>query len=332
MSVRLDIKKDPKQPLEEPSLAPLKMPVVKRNVSYANTCAVILIPSRKEYIDAGIDLWYNKKDQTSAQSQVANELKQLITYNPALTVETAMKFLYQPYVHLDCAMFDVQSPNTGDPLHMMIIDKSEGTAKDTSQTVTQIIQNYKTWDITFNHSSSAEAAMRHFSHPSGHSTKVDVLLVDESVFESCCNMHSSLAGLINTFRSAYGATVLIGVCLSNTNDSQDVRECAVRVGVDFIWSKPVSLYVDMLPLMLVSRTKEKRPATPSCRERAIRGTSALLNAASLPPKVSLGQDCSLGSHSLSPTTVFNLKSPCPGQTRKHIVETHSPPAVTACSV
>jgi hypothetical protein len=157
---------------------------------------------------------------------------------------------------------------------------------------------------------------------------VDVLLVDESVFESCCNMHSSLAGLISTFRSAYGSKVLIGVCLSNTNDSQDVRECAVRVGVDFIWSKPVSLYVDMLPLMLVSRTKEKRPATPSCRERAIRGTSALLNAS----KIALGQDCPLSSHSLSPTTVFNLKSPCPGQTRKHIIETHSPPAVTTCSV
>lgn len=49
----------------------------KRNhqrVHYHDRCTVILIPSRTEYIDAGIDLWYKQSDFYIAMMQVQEEM------------------------------------------------------------------------------------------------------------------------------------------------------------------------------------------------------------------------------------------------------------------
>ena len=49
----------------------------KRNnhcVHYCERCTVVLIPSRIEYIDAGIDLWYKQADFLTAMIQVQEEM------------------------------------------------------------------------------------------------------------------------------------------------------------------------------------------------------------------------------------------------------------------
>ncbi len=53
----------------------------KRNhcVHYRERCTVVLIPSRIEYIDAGIDLWYTRADFYIAMMQVQEEMDALST-------------------------------------------------------------------------------------------------------------------------------------------------------------------------------------------------------------------------------------------------------------
>ena len=43
-------------------------------VHYRERCTVVLIPSRIEYIDAGIDLWYKQADFLTAMIQVQEEM------------------------------------------------------------------------------------------------------------------------------------------------------------------------------------------------------------------------------------------------------------------
>ena len=239
------------------------MPPPRRSVSFHSTCAVILIPSRKEYVDAGIDLWFNRKDQTAAQTQVANELKQLISYNPALTVETAMKFLYQPQIHLDAAMFAKDESEGVMPLNVMVVDRQEASAKEAANAIYMKLQSHNRWSLSVKHCTSGESAVKHFVSPSGYASILDVVLIDESIFtnghqSAAAAVHSqSLNGLLNVFRSAYGSSVLIGICLSDSSDIEVIREYAVKIGVDFIWAKPINVFADMLPLILVSRAKSK---------------------------------------------------------------------------
>lgn len=245
------------------------MPPPRKTVSFHSTCAVILIPSRKEYVDAGIDLWFNRKDQTAAQTQVANELKQLISYNPALTVETAMKFLYQPQVHLDAAMFAKDENEGISPLNVMVVDRQETSAKESANAIYMKLQCHNRWSLSVKHCTSGESAVKHFVSPSGYASILDVVLIDESIFtnghqSAAAAVHSqSLNGLLNVFRSAYGSSVLIGICLSDSSDIEAIREYAIKVGVDFIWAKPITVFADMLPLILVSRARSKnKPPSP----------------------------------------------------------------------
>jgi hypothetical protein len=40
----------------------LQSPRKKKRVQYAEVCSVVLIPCRREYVEAGIDLWYHSED------------------------------------------------------------------------------------------------------------------------------------------------------------------------------------------------------------------------------------------------------------------------------
>jgi hypothetical protein len=52
------------------------------SVHYYERCTVVLIPSRIEYIDAGIDLWYNQADFCIAMTQVQEEMDALSRDSP----------------------------------------------------------------------------------------------------------------------------------------------------------------------------------------------------------------------------------------------------------
>lgn len=78
--------------------SPTKQKPTARHINFSNRCSVVLIPSRKEYVDAGIDLWISKSEQSVAQNEVVDEVRGLLDHNPALTIRMAISFLYQPRV------------------------------------------------------------------------------------------------------------------------------------------------------------------------------------------------------------------------------------------
>jgi len=67
-----------------------------RHVRYKETCDVILIPSKEEYIECGIYLWYNKRDFKVAKNEATEEIRGLINKIPQLSFSSAMTMLYQP--------------------------------------------------------------------------------------------------------------------------------------------------------------------------------------------------------------------------------------------
>jgi len=62
---------------------------------------LILIPTRQEYIDASIDLWYTRTTFDLAKVQAGKEIRELMLKHPSLTFEKAVLILYQPQPHDD---------------------------------------------------------------------------------------------------------------------------------------------------------------------------------------------------------------------------------------
>lgn len=77
------------------SLASLNS-VNRQKVSFNDNKKVVLIPSRQEYIEAGIDLWYTSLEQRQEQYNVSQEIKEIMYMNPFLSAVDALTFLYQP--------------------------------------------------------------------------------------------------------------------------------------------------------------------------------------------------------------------------------------------
>lgn len=67
-----------------------------RHVRYKETCDVILIPSKEEYIESGIQLWYTSRDFRAAKYEASKEIKGLLDIIPQLSFSSAMTLLYQP--------------------------------------------------------------------------------------------------------------------------------------------------------------------------------------------------------------------------------------------
>lgn len=68
----------------------------KKKVKYAMTCSLILIPTRQEYVDADIDLWYGRFSFEQAKLQASYEIKSFMSANPHVTFQRAVAALYQP--------------------------------------------------------------------------------------------------------------------------------------------------------------------------------------------------------------------------------------------
>jgi CheY-like chemotaxis protein len=219
--------------------------VPRRKVNYAKTCAVILIPSRLEYSDAGIDLWYDKKDLKASQHQASAELKRLIEENPALTMESAMAYLYQPSV--DVYFRDnSNSWSSGGILNVLVVDKNPDTAEET---IKLLRQYQKRWDWNTNIAQSGEKAIKTIK--SG-TRDLDVVFIDENIGRGG---GLSFAALMTIFRSVYGEDVFIGCTLSE--GSEQTRKDAIKAGCDFMWQRPFQALLDMLPVILSSRSTKR---------------------------------------------------------------------------
>ena len=92
-----------------------------KRIRFAKTCAVILIPSRAEYFNAGISLWYDRLALKAIQQSAGREVKAVMEDNPRLTTEAAMAHLYQP--SLDVVYRNVRHWFAARPLHVLVVDK-----------------------------------------------------------------------------------------------------------------------------------------------------------------------------------------------------------------
>jgi hypothetical protein len=73
----------------------------RKRVRYNDTCDVILIPSKEEYIECGIYLWYNSKDYSMAKCEASKEIRYLLERAPNLSLSSALRILYQPGSSMD---------------------------------------------------------------------------------------------------------------------------------------------------------------------------------------------------------------------------------------
>ena len=253
-----------------------------KKVKYAKTCAVILIPSREEYFNAGINLWYDRKDLKLSQYQASIELKHLMEENPVLTMEAAMTYLYQPkieifYRNVDCWF-------SGRSLNLLVIDRNTKSGNDT---INDIINSQKNWRWSACVAHSGEIALQMIKNGS---QTFDIVLIDESVGGTG---GLSFSALVTIFRSVFGDTLFIGCTVNdpfeNTNaihvTANASKKEALKAGCDFVWKRPISKFARMLPILLATRNKlisnEAIPAvsspTPPPRNRSSERSLASLD-------------------------------------------------------
>jgi len=72
----------------------LQIPPIR--VKYAKSCSLILIPTRQEYDEAGIELWYGRFCFEQAKLQASHEIKSFMQANPQMSFKEAIACLYQP--------------------------------------------------------------------------------------------------------------------------------------------------------------------------------------------------------------------------------------------
>eukprot|EP01038_Epipyxis_sp_PR26KG_P013242 gene13242-17748_t len=226
----------------------------KKSVKFANTCGVILIPSRQEYFDAQIDLWFNRIDQNYSKNQVSSELQKVMEFNPAMTIDMAMHFLYQPHLDFHNAIFNRNLPEIKEKLQILIIDSFKESCIETSQQINDVMNGYQKWEILFSYASSINNAYENLTQAkNGLLKNINVILINENCDEITENYYSQRCQLL---RSMYSKNMLIGLVMSNAR-CDGIKSNAISSGIDFIWPKPILSSVDMLPIMLIYRQRHQ---------------------------------------------------------------------------
>jgi hypothetical protein len=71
-----------------------------RRVHFNDSAHVVLIPCRQEYVDAGIDLWYNRNDQLYAQRELHEEIADMKINHPKLSFRMILDYLFHLHPNL----------------------------------------------------------------------------------------------------------------------------------------------------------------------------------------------------------------------------------------
>lgn len=70
---------------ESQSLSPksCKSDKVRKRVTWNSKCKVVLVPTRIEYIESGIDLWFNEDTIATNRSLIKKQLEEFFIKNPS---------------------------------------------------------------------------------------------------------------------------------------------------------------------------------------------------------------------------------------------------------
>lgn len=251
-------------------------------VQYNHKCSVVLIPSRQEYVDAGIDLWYSQMDQMNAQQEVLEEISTLLSSNPSLwTVKSAMRFLYEPRVDhydnddVDEGYADEASQIQKDPINVVIANQSMLQYKLHSIAITEVLSAHGYLVSSVTHYNTIEELISHRRpHDGGRESPClypcdakteeapSVILLDQNVFCTYDLWSISMlipSSIVTELRQCYHTDkVLIGLCIEQATGSNSLFLQSIEHLVDFKWMKPVDTTLCMesiLPMLVKTRFK-----------------------------------------------------------------------------
>lgn len=194
-----------------PSITSTKPP--KRSINFATTCSVVLIPSRKEYLNAGIDLWFNRYDQALAQKQVADEVKGVLYDHPSLSIMTAMTYLYQPRNPDECcAARPKEICDAKERLNVLILHPDPDAYQQAARTLKKELFAYSRWVLSTKHVPSQEAAIRLISTSTSMASRFDVILIHETLV---LGDEADLMALMDCIRICYDESALVGLLVSD---------------------------------------------------------------------------------------------------------------------
>lgn len=211
----------------------------------ANT--IILIPSRFDYAEAGIDLWYKDNDKFRAQCQVADETKALMWLNPILTFEQAMSFLYQPEADYVCSL-RLDEIDEMASLRILCVDSDVKSNEKNSSDISMSLQKYNRWIITYEYMDSAKSALKYTADGDELINKFDLILVNT-------NIGTNYLSLVREFRR-HSKDSLIGIIFDEISEFEVLSNRACMI--DFMWPGSIHSSIEMLPLVLNSGTPDSR--------------------------------------------------------------------------
>lgn len=267
----------------------------KKKQQYSANCSVVLIPSRQEYIEAGINLWTSKHDQVIAQSEVATEVKQILDYNPRLSFQMAMKFLYQPSIlDFEDDQMSTEDANSSSPgktcssrtslssfsspslseryfsdskerLNILLVHRSTSAMEDIRNDIRQALVPYQRWVISFKYAESEVEAMEMLFKSNNVVSKLDVVLVHECILDALEDHDDAIdvKTLVTDMRAACDSNTLIGLLLDESRSKhEEYKEMAKKGGIDFMWKKWYTPSIHMLPLLLTDIAEKKSGKSP----------------------------------------------------------------------
>lgn len=184
---------------------------VSHPVTFSNTCSVVLIPSRQEYFDAGIILWYGEDELAVAQREIANEIDNVLYDHPELSIDTAMSYLYQPR-HADerCSTCPMPSAKYKERLHVLVVHPDTAAYQRVAQAIHQALLPMDHWALTLQHASSREAALGIIA---AVPNALDVVVLFEHLFLNCSE--DKLTGLLDCIHTNNTQRVLVGLLMKN---------------------------------------------------------------------------------------------------------------------
>jgi PleD family two-component response regulator len=223
----------------------------EKALHFSNDNTIILIPSRFDYAEAGIDLWYKDKDQFRAQCQVADETKALMRLNPILTFEQAMSFLYQPEADY-VTEFRLDEMDERASLRILYVDYDAKSNEKNSSDISMSLQKYNRWIITYEYMNSAKSAVKYIADGYVLINKFDLILVNT-------NIGADYLTLVREFRGR-SKDSLIGIIFDEISELEVLSNRACMV--DFMWPGPIHSSIEMLPLVLSSGTPPESRVLP----------------------------------------------------------------------
>lgn len=183
-------------------------------VRFSTRASVVLIPSRQEYFDAGIDLWFNREDQATAQAQVAEDVKGIMYDHPNLSFLNAMSYLYQPKSEDEfCSALRHQYSDSKERLNILLVHPVEDSFGELKQLFRRTLVPYNRWVISWKHALSCEDGVDIISESTDAVDSFDLILIHERIFLNEAEIE--ILSMMDAIHRNYRDKVVVGLIIKD---------------------------------------------------------------------------------------------------------------------